>query len=57
MIFITTESVVTKGFARFMETRKTAGGIDRIVVDEGHMVSDGGERWRPKMLELIKMSR
>ena len=54
MIFITTESVVRKGFARFVETRKTAGGIDRIVVDEGHMVSDGSERWRPKVLELIK---
>ena len=55
MIFITTESVVTKGFARFMETWKMAGGTDRIVVDEGHMVSDGSERWRPKMVELIKM--
>ena len=32
-----------------------AGGIERIVVDEGHMLSDGSERWRPKMLELIKM--
>ena len=53
--FITTESVVTKRFARFVETRKMAGGMDRIVVDEGHMVSDGSERWRPKMVELIKM--
>ena len=55
IVFVTPESAVTKSFARFIEMRNMAGGVDRIVIDECHMMLDCDERWRPKMLEVIMM--
>jgi len=55
IIFVILESAVTKGFVRFIETRKMADGIDRIVIDECHMILDVDSKWRLKMLEMIKM--
>ena len=40
IIFVTLESVVTKGFARFIETRKMVDSIDRIVIDECYIILD-----------------
>ena len=55
IVFVTPESAVTKAFGRFIETRKAAGGLDRIVIDECHMIMDASHKWRPKMLELVEM--
>lgn len=55
VVFITPESAVTKAFFRFIQGRKVAGGIDRMIMDEYHMILDSHVGWRPKMLELVKM--
>ena len=44
IVFVTPELAVTKGFGRFIEIRKIAGGIDRIVIDECYMILDCNKR-------------
>lgn len=46
---------MTRAFARFIEARKIAGGVDRIVISECHMVLDSSVRWTLKILELVDM--
>ncbi|KAF2218115.1 P-loop containing nucleoside triphosphate hydrolase protein, partial [Elsinoe ampelina] len=55
IIFVVPESAVTKEFQRFLESRKLTGGVDRIILDECHMLLDSLTGWRPKMLELVSM--
>jgi superfamily II DNA helicase RecQ len=45
---VTQESAVTKAFHRFINGKLATGGLDRIVVDESHIILDSTETWRPR---------
>lgn len=53
-MLVTPESAVTKAFNRFINDKLATGELDRIVVDESHIVLDSTETWRPKVLELAE---
>jgi hypothetical protein len=48
---------VTKSFNRFINGKLATGELDRIVVDESHVVLDSTKTWRPKVLELAEFAR
>ena len=52
IIFVTPESVQTEGFQLFVNRLKERQQLDRIVVDECHMLLDSNKEFRPKMREL-----
>ena len=52
IVLVTPESAVTKGFGEFVNRLRGWQQLDRIVVDECHMVLDSTEEFRPKMREL-----
>jgi superfamily II DNA helicase RecQ len=51
IVLVTPESAVTKAFNRFINGKLATGELDRIVVDESHIVLGSTETWRPKVLE------
>ena len=53
---MTPESAVTKAFNRFINDKLATGQLDRIVIDESHVVLDSSETWRPKVLELCEFA-
>lgn len=55
VVLVTPESAVTKAFGRFINEKATAGLLDRIVIDECHVVLDSVHGWRPKMLQLSEI--
>lgn len=55
IILVTPESAVTKAFSRFINQKKMLRQLDRIVVDECHMVLDSSDKWRPQLKQLIEM--
>ena len=57
IVLVTPESAVTKAFNRFINDKLATGELDRIVVDESHIVLDSTETWRPKVLELAEFAR
>ncbi len=52
IIFVTPESVHTEGFQLFINRLKERQQLDRIVVDECHMLLDSNKDFRSKMREL-----
>lgn len=56
IVLVTPESAVTKAFHRFINGKQAAGELDRIVVDESHIILDSTETWRPKVLELAEFA-
>lgn len=56
IIFITPEAALTKAFGRFMDEKRAAQQLERIVIDECHMILESTPKWRPKMRELYKMT-
>ena len=56
VVLVTPESAVTKAFGRFINEKKAAGLLDRIVIDECHVILDSINGWRLQMLELSKMA-
>jgi len=54
---VTPESAVTKAFGRFINEKKTMRQLDRIVVDECHVVLDSTREWRPQIRQLVEMSK
>ena len=56
IILVTPESAVTKAFHRFMDEKKMMRQLDRVVIDECHVVLDSTENWRPDILKLIEMT-
>lgn len=56
IVLVTPESAVTKAFNRFINDKLATGQLDRIVIDESHVVLDSSETWRPKVLELCEFA-
>ncbi|KAJ9634930.1 hypothetical protein H2199_008794 [Coniosporium tulheliwenetii] len=56
IVLVTPESAVTKAFGRFIDEKRTMRQLDRIVVDECHVVLDSSRQWRPQVLQLIEMT-
>lgn len=52
IVFVTLESVVTKGFRLFANRLQARGQLDRVVVDECHTVLDSTRTFRPQMGQL-----
>lgn len=52
IVFVTPESAVTKGFRDFVNRLQGRQALDRVVVDECHVLLDSGGEYRPKLREL-----
>jgi RecQ family ATP-dependent DNA helicase len=57
IVFVTPESAVTKGFREFVNRLQARQELDRVVVDECHVVPDGNHGFRPQMQELGRLLR
>ena len=52
VVLVTPESVVTKGFQGFINHLVAQQRLDRVVIDECHVILDSSADFRPKLLEL-----
>ncbi|KDN59860.1 hypothetical protein CSUB01_11029 [Colletotrichum sublineola] len=52
IVFVTPESVVSKGFHDFVLRLQARQALDRIVIDECHVVLEGSATFRPKLREI-----
>jgi len=52
IVLVAPESAVGEGFGNFMNRQRAMGRLDRIVVDECHVVLDSVDGWRTRMLAL-----
>ncbi|KAL0764703.1 hypothetical protein CaCOL14_012793 [Colletotrichum acutatum] len=52
IIFVTPESAVAKGFRDFVARLEARQALDRVVLDECHVVLEGTRSFRPKLREL-----
>ncbi|KAM4065788.1 DEAD/DEAH box helicase [Hirsutella rhossiliensis] len=52
LVFVTPESAVTKGFHDFVNRLLARQALDRVVVDECHVLLDGDAMFRPQLLAL-----
>jgi superfamily II DNA helicase RecQ len=58
IVLVTPELAVSKSFGNFINRQRAMGRLDRIVIDECHVVLDSTKGWRTKMLalrDLVKM--
>lgn len=55
-MLVTPESAVTKAFDRFIDEKRTMRQLDRIVLDECHVLSESTADWRPQFLKLTEMT-
>ena len=56
IVLVTPESAVTKAFGRFIDEKRTMRQLDRIVLDECHVLSESTVTWRPHFLKLTEMT-
>ena len=52
IVLVTPESAVGEGFGQFINRQQAIGRLDRIVVDECHVVLDLMQGWRSRMMAL-----
>lgn len=52
VVLVTPESAVSEGFGNFINRQRAMGRLDRIVIDECHVVLDSTGGWRTRMLAL-----
>jgi hypothetical protein len=52
IVLVTPESVITKGFRGFINRLLARQRLDRVVIDECHVILDSSADFRPKLLEL-----
>ncbi|KAG9191444.1 hypothetical protein G6011_09532 [Alternaria panax] len=52
VVLVTPESAVSESFGGFINRQRAMGRLDRIVVDECHVVLDSTGGWRTRMLAL-----
>ncbi|KAH0424146.1 hypothetical protein CcaCcLH18_11710 [Colletotrichum camelliae] len=57
IIFITPKSVVTKGFRDFIAQLEGRQALDRVIVDECHVVLKGSRSFQPQLRELREAIR
>ena len=56
IIIVTPKGVVQKAFQDFVNRQQTLSLLDRIVIDECHVMLESVNNWWPKMLALIELS-
>jgi superfamily II DNA helicase RecQ len=56
IVLATPESTVTEAFGRFVEEKKRTYQLERIVIDECHMILESTDQWRPKVRQLKEMA-
>lgn len=56
IVLVTPESAVTKAFSRFIDEKRMLQQLDRIVIDECHVLLESNATWRPDVLKLIEMT-
>lgn len=56
IVLVTPEGSTTEAFHQWMNRERAMGRLDRIVVDECHVILDSQQRWRDKMRDLIDLS-
>jgi superfamily II DNA helicase RecQ len=47
---------VTAAFGRFIEEKKRVYQLERIVINECHMILESTDQWRPKVRQLKEMA-
>jgi superfamily II DNA helicase RecQ len=57
IVFVTPETAVTKGFRDWVNGVIATGQLDRVVVDECHIILDGTDEFRPELAELGSVIR
>ncbi|KAH7074973.1 P-loop containing nucleoside triphosphate hydrolase protein, partial [Paraphoma chrysanthemicola] len=57
IMFVTPEAAVGEGFGHYINRQRAMGRLDRIVVDECHVVLDSLEGFRSRMLGLRGLTR
>lgn len=57
VVFVTPESAVTKGFRDYVNRLQSRQVLDRVIVDECHVLLDASPEFRPKLLQLGGMIR
>jgi RecQ family ATP-dependent DNA helicase len=59
IVLVTPESVVTKTFSTYINRLRSTYQLDRVVIDECHVVLDSGPDFRPKLralgVEMVQM--
>lgn len=55
ILLVTPEAAVRDAFGEFLNRQRVMGRLDRIVVDECHVVLDSVNGWRERMLQLRKL--
>lgn len=55
VMMVTPEAAVREAFAEFLNRQQAEGRLDRVVVDECHVVLDSRGGWRKDILELRKL--
>jgi superfamily II DNA helicase RecQ len=56
IILVTPESAVSKSFGRFIDEQRMLRQLDRIVIDECHVLLESSQSWRPDVLKLTEMT-
>ena len=56
IVLVTPESAVSLAFRRFIDEKRTTHQLDRIVIDECHIILCSTAEWRPKVLQLREMA-
>lgn len=56
IVFVIAESAVSQTFADFINSKKAAHQLERIIIDECHTVLQSNEKWRPKVLRLRELA-
>ncbi|KAJ5300045.1 hypothetical protein N7476_007735 [Penicillium atrosanguineum] len=55
IVFVTPESVFTDGFQSFLNRQRELMRLDRIVIDECHMMLNESEKFRPRLQQLGRL--
>jgi superfamily II DNA helicase RecQ len=56
IVLVTPESATTKAFGRFVDEKRMLRQLDRIVIDECHLLMESTEKWRPQLLQMTEMT-
>ena len=56
IVLATPEAAVSTAFGRFIDEKRAMKQLDRIVIDECHVVLDSDNKWRPGILKLVEMA-
>lgn len=55
-MLVTPERAVTPAFAKFLNAKRSLQELDRIVINECHIMLESITAWRPALLDLITMT-